>query len=387
MEPIQRSQPAPARATPRAEEEEEELEEPEEGDYVNVFKYQFAKFWRNARDPIKKNAPKFLLAIGIIALAYWFFFIKPQPGTLNIEAAYIDNNERQVIGAAVSLSYADGTPAVDETITDENGFVTLVGVPAEEPLVLRITPSSSKYDSYRTTIELSSQQTRRIEALLGKKTGLAFMQDHYDLSLPAGCSRTLPIEIENRGSKEEVVTLVADEDMVEYVRPLSSIDFIAPGEIITVPVVVRAGDGDYEGNIRFKETALGTRLTVKESQDIPKLSVRFDKSNAADFQTDSSALPAVMKSQVIISNNGRTGTPYLTDINISVSGDLIPWVALDLELVDEANRKGGIAPEKDVLFGYTVIVPIGTPTGPYTGRLRVQSACDEVHIPLNIVVN
>ncbi len=388
MEPPEPTPEAPA--APEEEEEEEELEEPEEGDTAGMVKYQFAKLFRSVfskknRAAILKALPKLLLVLGIVALVYWYFFVKPQPGTLFLQASVYDAQEN-VVGAAVSLTYADGT-LVRETITDEGGAASIADVPSEQDLVLKITPSNPKYEAYTNRIRLASRQNKRVDAKIGKKTGLAFAGPAFSLQVPAGCQRTLVVEVENKGTKEEVVTLVPDENLAPYARPLSSLEFLSPGDVLPVPVVLSSAPEDFTGSLRIQGTSKKVEVTIQHAEKPPVLQVDFDKTDAADFQVSTAQLPMIRKSQVRIKNAGDPVAPSLSELNVSISGDFASWVALDLQPVEEANRQGGLPPGKQLFFGYTVEVPAGTGAGPYSGRLKVTGSCDEVTIPLNLVVS
>lgn len=389
MEPAPRTPLKPSAPAP---EEEEELEEPEEGDTAGQFKYQFDRATQGVRrqftdpdSPLRRHAFKALLALGILLLAYWYFFLRPQPGTLSVQAALIDDDSKKLAGAAVSLAFADGSPAHEDTITDETGRAVLAGVPSQSDLVLTVRPSDGKLEPFTARVRISSGESKALAAAIGVRTGLRFVADHYDLSLPANCQQTLQVPVANAGQQPETASLVADDD-TGFLKPLPDVESLSTGETAVFSVAVSAKQA-AAGKLRIKDTTRSAKVSVQVSDQAPNMEAAFAKTQAQDFTASAAELPVRQASQVTISNTAPEGAPPLTDLNVSVRGDVADWVTLsDLDFIDAANQKGGLEPGKDVIFTYKITVPAGTQPGPYTGILHVSSACDEKNLPLNLVV-
>ena len=389
MDPVapasSQSQPAPQQPRqfqPSAADELEELEEPEEGDYAGLVSYNAKKLWIRYRDPIRRNFVKALAALVFIAVAYWYFFARPQPGALTIEIMQADSDKP--VMATVSLSYEGGASAGDDILTDETGIALFLSVPSEKQLLVKVVPVNTKLAMATKTASVESGGRKSVQITVGLKTRLKFVETSYSTLLGPSCSRTLLVGVENGGASTEAAVLTADEPVSGFVKASSEESYLEPGDRLIIPVRVTAGgDGsEVSGSLRIKGTTVAVPLSIIQGQKPSKLDVSFDKADAKDFIASSGA-DVVKKSNVFVKNAAPEGSLPLTDVKVSVRYDFVPWVTFGLQQVDEANANDGVLPGGEVLFGYTVRIPAGTPPGEYIGTLDVSSSCGSVSLPLN----
>lgn len=383
-EPQSPSQPQkpPQQSPTQPADELEELEEPEEGDYAGLISYNAKKLWIRYRGPIRRNFVKAVVAIVIVALAYYYFFLRPQPGSLTVSVTQIDSDKPAM--ATVSLFYEGGASAAEDALTDETGVALFSRVPSEKRLTVKVTPVSGKLATATKSVSLKSGDKSSLEVEVGLKTRLKFAGTGYSTMLGPSCSRALLVEVLNDGSSAESVVLTADEDIADYAKAPAQEEFLEGGTSMFIPVRVTAkGDeGQVSGSIRIKGTTVRMPLAIIQGQKPSKLEVSFDKADAKDF-TAIAGGEIVKKSNVIVKNIAPEGSLPLTDLNVSASDDFAPWASFGLQQVDEANAQDGVPPGGQVLFGYTVRIPAGTPAGEYIGRLDVSSSCGSQSIPLN----
>ncbi|MFH1107119.1 MAG: hypothetical protein V1787_04455 [Candidatus Micrarchaeota archaeon] len=365
-------------------EDEEELEEPEEGDYAGLAKYQALRLWFRVRGPLKRYWLPLLVLVAIVGLGYWYYFARPQPGSIVLRVMQVD--EDKGVLATVSLAYEDGNPVGGELLTDPNGLVVLNGVPAGRDLQLQVTPLSSKLKpALKFVSALDSRESRKAEVQVGRKTGLKFISSGYSAVVASKCSRSLLVEVENTGVSDEALAITAEGQVADLVRPTQS-DVIEPETQVLVPVRITAksGGGDVSGSLRIRGTTVSVPLEVTVKETRPRLDVSFDQPDAKDFTAPPGT---VKKSYVIIRNGGGADSAPITDVNVSVKGDFANWASVtETDQIADANAGDGIPAERTASFLFTVSVPMDALPGQYVGKLEVASSCDTHNILLNAVI-
>ncbi|MFH1199929.1 MAG: hypothetical protein V1708_02585 [Candidatus Micrarchaeota archaeon] len=379
QQPVPSRVPAPAIEAP----EEEELEEPEEGDAVGMLRYNAEKLWVHWRGPIRRNFVKGVFVLALLAVAFWYFFARPQPGTVILSVVRVDSDGAGV-PSLITATYEGGTTAAEGLITDETGVVR-IPLAAGKGFSVRVAPVSAKLRAITSSQSaLSSREQRGVEIQVGAKTGLKFVSDPVSVSLGAKCSRTISVTVANEGQAQEAAELVPDEGLSGFLRSTGLGEPIEPGDAVAIPVKLTAGgeEGQASGKIRIKGTTVSLPVSIASGNSPSKLEVGFDKPEAKDF-TGPAGAEIVKKSNVMVKNAAAPDSVALTDISVAVYGDFIPWHSLDLAKIDQANAEEGIPPGGQELFQFTIRVPADTPPGPYIGRLEVSSSCGSVSIPLN----
>ena len=341
-------------------------------------------------DFLKRNLVIIILVLVIGGGLLWYFVLRPQPSSLIVEVAKLDE-EGGLGSASVSVLDSSGK-SLAEGISDDDGFASFDNLPSEQDLSLRVEAPSNDYNTVSKTVRLKSGEkatTQKVDVDL--KTGLKFDNPSLSLNLALGCSKDIQITLNNKGKADESGTIVASDSIADYVKLEASDIPVPAGSSASVLATAKAAKvnakpTDVSGEVRLKFTKEKMKLSIKASGDAPKLSVSFDHGDAKVFSVKSSALPATKKSQVSVKNNGKKTAIPLTGVTAQVEGDVAQWVKLDLSQLEEANSGDGIAALGQAFIGFEMTVPEGTKPAPYDGRFTVKSDCGSVTTPLTVTV-
>ena len=338
-----------------------------------------------AIEPLKKYSLIIIEGILIIAVLYWYFAVRLQPGTITVTVGELDS-DRMIPGATISISMAGNV--IKEGTTDDQGNAVFGGVPAGETLSISVDSPISDLESGPSSITLQSAENRKVEVKLERKTELKVESGNVNLKLGQNCEKKVDVAISNAGTADEEAELVASDG-------LESIAKIEGGKIALVggdsgilsATISTPNEGKIEGKLRIKGTEKGITVSVERSAKSPKTDVSFERSEAKDFRVQTSDLPVTKTSQVRIRNNGDYDAPPLSDLKVETEGDVSEWITIDKQPINEINGKGGILPSSEgVLFTFSITVPAGTTKGTYSGRLKVSSACGDSQTSLYVNV-
>ena len=338
----------------------------------------------NAIEPLKKYIPIIIAGIVIIAALYWYFAIRPQPGTITVIVSELDS-DRMIPGATISISLAGNV--IKEGTTDDDGSAVFGGVPTGEQLSVSVDSPISGLDSGPSTIALASAENGEVDVKLERKTELKIDSGNVNLKLGPACAKKVDVAITNAGTADEEAELVASDGLESIAKIEGGKITLFGGDVGTLSATISAPEeGKIEGMLRIRGTQKGISVSVERSAKSPKTDVSFERSEAKDFRVSTTDLPVTKTSQVRIRNNGDYDAPPLSDINVQTEGEVSEWITIDKQPIDEINGNGGIQPSSEgILFTFSITVPAGTAKGTYSGRLKVSSSCG--NLPTSLYVN
>ncbi|MBI5177479.1 hypothetical protein HY995_05340 [Candidatus Micrarchaeota archaeon] len=319
------------------------------------------------------HAKLILLAVLLLGLVGYYFFLYPKPVSARVSVREID--AFPIEGAEVVFEDDSGNTLGAAQLTDPSGTAFFSNLP---PRSVRLRARAGMaYGEYYDTADLSGSGDKIIAVLLEKKNDIRIAFHNIPTALSEGCSDNFVLAVAN-GGEDPFETEIAIEGNALFAGAFSAPDgkktvFPKESENFTIRAAVPKVEGD-------SNTATG-KMRVK----------RTTKEISFGIPVDSLVRPSLSPSEVRFQKGGNpvflmslenTGKQPLSNIAISVSPEtnLKAYCGEDGSQCFKLERLAGgevrsLAPQSKLDFGLRITQPTEIPPGDYLAQLVVRATC------------
>lgn len=251
-----------------------------------------------AFEAAKQYGVYLLAAVAVAAAAYYFLFLAPRPGALDVTVMEIDG--QPLTGAEITLTNANGDPVGITQIT-EGGRANFANVPPGAVTVS--VDAGSGFQTASEVVEMPSGGSAAASVLMERRNKIA-LAGGLPRALAASCKDKFPVEVTNEGSDVFEAELVAEGDDA-FVKSVSLPDgskSVFPNETRGFTVAIELTENAQEGASRFSG-----KIRVKKT----KKTLAFDAEIGPPLQIEPSeseisyALGSPDARLLTLRNNGR----------------------------------------------------------------------------------
>ena len=308
---------------------------------------------------VKKNLPIIAVVVLVLGAVLFYLFVLPKPGTIVLNVVELDNEEKTISDAEVSVLDDSGNEVATATVSD--GSAVIQGVPSGVVLSVSVSPSKGGYAKGSEKVNLGSGERKTVDVKIPRNYAVEFPESIPRQSLGAGCSKTVSLKVNNNGNSDVEVELVSDNDNLNNALSYEKKTIPAGGtDSISLKITAPEEGTELGGAIRVKYTKTSTSFDAKIGE-APEMRVDPSEIQINPGET----------MQVTINNYGKSD---LTDISYKLGGDLsesdVEVIGFEQGVVVKPNRK-------------TTFVVRGKTAGK-VGKLKIISGCGEEEIPVSI---